>query len=95
MLLLLSEVRWLSSKNSPHQTIRAHMEKELLTYDFSKRRLAAKQHSGIHIAVRDNKYGIMFGNTKNVLDHLEGCSKSDDLLKQRVYFPHWPTANNS
>ena len=34
----------------------------------------------------------MFGNPKNVLDHLEGCSKSDDLLKQHVYFPHWPTA---
>ncbi len=35
----------------------------------------------------------MFGNPKNVLDHLEGCSKSDDLLKQHAYFPHWPTAN--
>ena len=32
---------------------------------------------------------------KNVLDHLEGCSKSDDLLMQHVYFPHWPTANTS
>ena len=35
----------------------------------------------------------MFGNPKNVLDHLEGCSKSDDPLKQHVYFPHWKTAN--
>ena len=35
----------------------------------------------------------MFGIPKNVLGHLEGCSKSDDLLKQHVYFPHWPTAN--
>ncbi len=36
----------------------------------------------------------MFGNyPKNVIDHLEGCSTSDDLLKQHVYFHHWPTAN--
>ena len=50
----------------------------------------------MRIGLRDkNKYGIMFGNQTNVLDHLEGCSKSDDLLKQHVYFPHWPTANTS
>ena len=42
----------------------------------------------MRIALRDNKYIIMFGNPKNVLDHLEGCSKSDDLLKPHVYFPH-------
>ena len=34
----------------------------------------------------------MFGNQKNYLDHMEGCSKYDDLLIQHVYFPHWPTA---
>ena len=28
----------------------------------------------------------MFGNPKNVLDHLEGCSKSDDLLKSMFIF---------
>ena len=35
---------WLSSKNSPHQTIglRAHMEKELLRMNSHKRRLVAK-----------------------------------------------------
>ena len=33
---------WLSSKNSPHQTIRAHMEKELLRMISHKRRLVAK-----------------------------------------------------
>ena len=33
---------WLSSKNSPHQTIRAHMEKELLRMISHKRRLFAK-----------------------------------------------------
>ena len=49
----------------------------------------------MRIALRQNKYAIMFGNPKNVLDHLEGCSKSDDLLKQHVYFPYWPTANTS
>ena len=38
---------WLSSKNSPHQTIRAHMEKELLRVISHKRRLVAK------IALRD------------------------------------------
>ena len=38
------------------------------------------------IALRDNKYGIKFGNPKNVLDHLEGCSKSDDLLKSMFIF---------
>ena len=32
---------WLSSKNSPHQTIRAHMEKELLRMISHKRRLVA------------------------------------------------------
>ena len=50
----------------------------------------------MRIALRKNKYGILFGNPKkNVLDHLEGYSKSDDLLMQHVYFPHWPTANTS
>ena len=33
---------WLSPKNSPHQTIRAHMEKELLRMISHKRRLVAK-----------------------------------------------------
>ena len=32
---------WLSSKNSPHQTIRAHMEKELLRMISHKSRLVA------------------------------------------------------
>ena len=32
---------WLSSKNSPHQTIRAHMEKELLRMISHKKRLVA------------------------------------------------------
>ena len=32
---------WLSSKNSPHQTIRAHVEKELLRMISHKRRLVA------------------------------------------------------
>ena len=52
---------WLSSKNSPHQTIRAHMEKELLRMIYHKRRLVAKiAYSGMRIALRDNKYGITF-----------------------------------
>ena len=29
--------------------------------------------------------GIMFGNPTFFLDHLEGCSKSDDLLKQHKW----------
>ena len=33
---------WLSSKMSPHKTIRAHMEKELLRMNSHKRRLVAK-----------------------------------------------------
>ena len=33
---------WLSSKNSPHQTIRAHIEKELLRMIYHKRRLVAQ-----------------------------------------------------
>ena len=33
---------WLFSKNSPHQTIRAHMEKELLRMIYHKRRIVAK-----------------------------------------------------
>ena len=33
---------WLSSKNSPHQTIRAHIEKELLRMISHKRCLVAK-----------------------------------------------------
>ena len=33
---------WLSSKDSPHQTIRAHMEKELLRMISHKRRLVVK-----------------------------------------------------
>ena len=33
---------WLSLKNSPHQTIRANMEKELLRVISHKRRLVAK-----------------------------------------------------
>ena len=33
---------WLSSKRSPHQTIRAHKEKELLRMISHKRRLVAK-----------------------------------------------------
>ncbi len=34
--------RWLSSKDSPHQTMRAHMEKELLRMISHKRRLVVK-----------------------------------------------------
>ena len=33
---------WLSSKNSPHETIRAHLEKDLLQMISHKRRLVAK-----------------------------------------------------
>ena len=47
---------WLSSQNSPLQTIRAHMEKELLWMISHKRRLVAK--IALHLCLEIRKMSL-------------------------------------